>query len=135
MCKTCANFLSLKLAAPENGAIHIFGISESKLKQHKFFKFFKIEEFQVPFRKDNENNGGGGIMVYVRNGKNARRRDDLGTNGISCIWLEITPEKGKSFLIGNMYRPPDSRVQFNDRFESCIDYVFREERSYFVGGS
>ena len=56
----------------------------------------------MPFRKDNENNGGGGIMhlLVIRNGINARRRDDLETNGISCIWLEITLEKGKSFLIG-----------------------------------
>ena len=29
----------------------------------------------------------------MRNGINARRRDDLETNGISCLWLEITPEK------------------------------------------
>ena len=39
-----------------------------------------------------------------------KRREDLETNDISCIWLEIIQEKGKSFLIGNLYRPPDSRI-------------------------
>ena len=80
--------------------LYIFSVLVNlKLKQPKLSKFFKI---QMPFRKDNENNGGGGIMVFVRNGINARFRDDLETNGISCIWLEITLEKGKSFLIGNI---------------------------------
>ena len=88
----------------------------------------------MPFRKDNENNCGGGIMVYVRNGINARRRDDLETNGISCIWLEMTPGKGKSFSIGNMYRPPDSRIEFSDRFESFIDYVLETTKKVFCFG-
>ena len=35
-----------------------------------------------------------------------KRREDLETNDISCIWLEIIQEKDKSFLIGNLYRPP-----------------------------
>ena len=68
--------------------------------------------------------------VFVRNIVNAHRRDDQQTtcNNISCIWLEIRPEKGKSILIGNMYRPPDSRVEFNKRFENFIDKVLREEK-------
>ena len=49
-------------------------------------------------RKDNDSNGGGGIMVYVKNGINAKRREDLEINDISCIWLEISQNKGKSFL-------------------------------------
>ncbi len=77
----------------------------------------------MPFRKDNESNGGGGIIVYVKNGINAKRRNDLETHEISCIWIEITPENGKSFLIGNMYRPPDSKIEWNDRFEKFIDTV------------
>ena len=51
----------------------------------------------MPFRKDNVSNGGGGIMVYVKNGINAKRRDDLETNDIQCVWLEITPDRGNHF--------------------------------------
>ena len=39
-----------------------------------------------------------------------KRREDLETNDISCIWLKIIQEKGKSFLIGNLYRPPVLRL-------------------------
>ena len=110
------------MTAPENSNLHIFGISETKLKSHKLSTCFTVDGFQEPFRKDNGNNGGGGIIVYVRNGINAKRRSDLETDRL-CIWLEIRIGKSKPFLIGNMYRPPDPKVEFVDRFESFIDNV------------
>ena len=37
----------------------------------------------MPFGKDNMNVGG--IIVYVKNGINAKRRDDLETNDVQCV--------------------------------------------------
>ena len=60
-------------------------------------------------------------MVYIKTGINAKRRADLFTNDfVQYVWIEITPEWGKSFLVGNMYRPPNSKVEFNDRFEISL---------------
>ena len=73
-------------------------------------------------------------MVYVKNGINAKRRADLETNDIQCVWLEITPELGKSFLVENMYRPPNFKVEFNDRFGNFIDHVMREEKEIILMG-
>ena len=95
---------------------------------------FRVEGFQTPFRKDNDTNSGGGIIVYVRNDIRAKRREDLKTNEISCLWLEITPDKGKSFLVGNMYRPPDSKIEYNDRFEEFIVTVLNEEKEFILLG-
>ena len=90
--KNICKFSEIKaiLTSPENCSVHIFGISETKLKPHKLSTCFNIDGFKAPFRKDNDSNGGGGIIVYVRNGINAKRRVDLETNNIACIWLEIT---------------------------------------------
>ena len=126
--------LSIMLSSKDYENLHIFGLSETKLKDHKMTNIFKINGFQTPFRKDNNINGGGGIIVYVRDGINAKRREDLETNDISCIWLEISPVKGKSFLVGNMYRPPDSKVEYNDRFENFIDNVLTEEKEFLLLG-
>ena len=41
---------------------------------------------------------------------------------------------GKSFLTGNMYRPPNSKVEFNDKFENFIDCVMREEKEIILIG-
>ena len=97
--KNMCKFSEIKaiLTSPENSSLHIFGLSETKLKSHKLTSCFNIDGFQEPFRKDNDSNGGGGIVVYVRNGINAKRRLDLETNYISCIWLEITVGKSKPF--------------------------------------
>ena len=122
------------LTDPTNSGLHIFGLSETKLKEHKLSDVFKIPGFQLPFRKDNNTNGGGGIIVYVRDGILAKRRKDLETNDISCLWLEICPNKGKSFLVGNLYRPPDSKVEFNDRFEEFIDVVSSQNKEFILLG-
>ena len=58
------------------------------------------------------------MIVYVRDYVNAKRREDLETTGIFCLWLEISPVRGKSFLVGNMYRPLDSKIEYYDRFEN-----------------
>ncbi|MCG7879242.1 MAG: endonuclease/exonuclease/phosphatase family protein, partial [Candidatus Thiodiazotropha endolucinida] len=126
--------LKVLLTLPENNNLHIFGLSETKLKEHKTTEVFKINGFQTPFRKDNYSNGGGGILVYVKNGISVRRREDLETNNVPCLWLEIRPASSKSFLVGNMYRPPDSRVEFNDRFEDFIDNIINEEKEYILLG-
>ena len=134
--KNMCKFSEIKamLTSPANNSLHIFGISETKLKSHKLSSFFKIDGFHEPFRKDNNSNGGGGIIVYVRHGINAKRRLDLEINDIACIWLEITTCKSKPFLIGNMYRPPDSKVEFIDRFESFIDNVPSEGKEIILCG-
>ena len=126
--------LKLLLTARENCNLHILGLSETKLKDHKSTEVFKVDGFQTPFRKDNNSNGGGGLIVYVRNGLNAKRREDLETNNIPSLCLEITPINCKPFLVGNIYRPPGSKVEFNDRFEEFIDKVIGENKEYILMG-
>ena len=90
-------------------------MSEAKLKKVEPNDVFKIAGFQIPFRKDNNTNGGGGIFVYVREGILAKRREDLETHDIACLWIEICPNKRKPFLVGNIYRQPDSKIDYNNR--------------------
>ena len=68
-----SKFSQLKalLSSPVNNALHLIGLSETKLKEHTT-NFFRVNGFQMSFRiNDNISNGGGGIMVYVKNGINA----------------------------------------------------------------
>ena len=43
----------------------------------------------------------------------------------------ITVGKSKPFLIGNMYCPPDSKIEFSDGFENFIDYVSNKGKGIF----
>ena len=55
-----ANFLNyhLMLTSKDYENLHIFGMSETKLKDHNLSTSFNINGFQTPFRKDNNTNGG-----------------------------------------------------------------------------
>ena len=77
---------------------------------------------------------GEGLIVYIRNGLNAKRRKDLETNNIPYLWPEIIPINCKPFLVGNIYRRPDSKVEFNDSFEEFIDQVINEDKEYILMG-
>lgn len=126
--------INLMLTSPVNKNIHIFGMCETKLKERKLSDAFKINGFHAPFRKDNTSNGGGGIIVYVRKELMAKRRVDLEVNNVECLWVEITPKKGKSFLIGNLYRNPAERADWSDRFDSLIDRVLRDKKEIIILG-
>ena len=99
----CGNELSkfseinLMLTSETMKNLHAFCFCETKLKEHKISSALTITGFHKPFRKDNLKTGDRGIIVYVRKDLTVKRRADLEINDIECLWLEITPEKGKSF--------------------------------------
>ena len=53
---------------------------------------------------------------------------------LECIWLEVKPINSKSYLVGHIYRPPNSFVQWNKFFEDCIEKVLQEEKEIYLIG-
>ena len=53
---------------------------------------------------------------------------------LECIWLEVKPIKSKSYLVGQIYRPPNLSVQWNEFFEDCIEKVLQEEKEIYLLG-
>lgn len=119
--------------------VHILGISESKLNSDHPDKYFQINNFQSFYRKDrilttDRQEEGGGIIVYVKDGMNCKRRTDLEHNRLECIWIEIFPKNSKSFLVGNMYRHPNESVKWNEIFENEIEKILREQKEFYLLG-
>ena len=53
---------------------------------------------------------GGGVLVYVNNSLQAKRREDLEAEDLEILWLEACPYKSsRSLFIGDVYRPPSLR--------------------------
>ena len=122
------------LLESEKNQIHVLGLSETKLNVIHPDSGFEVNGFQKPFRKDRIINSGGGLIVYVKEGISCNRRTDLEQDSLECIWLEIKPHKSKSFLLGNIYRPPNSTIQWNEIFEECIENVLREDKEIYLMG-
>ena len=122
------------LLESDKNQIHVLGLSETKLNAIHINSSFEIKGYQKPFRKDRETNSGGGLLVYVKDDICCRRRTDLEHESLECIWLEIKPAKSKPFLVGNIYRPPNSTVQWNSIFEDCIENILGEEKELYLMG-
>ena len=118
----------------KNNLIHILGISETKLTQNHPDALFHIDGYQKPFRRDRTENAGGGLLVYVKDGVCCKRRADLEHQMLECIWVEIKPKNNCSFLVGHIYRPPNSSIQWNEFFEDCMEKVLQEEKEIYLLG-
>ena len=116
----------------EHNVIHTLGISETKLNEIHPDAPLEISGYQNPFRRDRLENAGGGLLVYVKERVCCSRRSDLEHKNIECIWVEIKPAKSRPFLIGNIYRPPNSTVQWNEYFEDFIENVLQEEKEIYL---
>ena len=118
--------------------IHIFGLSETKLKNFHPDSAFTIDNYQL-FRKDRfisreRPEQGGGIIVYVKNGVKVERRLDLERNEIECVWLEVSPKNSKSFLVGILYRHPNEGVQWNEHFEDLMENILANQKEIYLLG-
>ena len=92
--------IEILLTAKNNENVHVFSMCETKLNSRKLTSAFKIPGFHLPFRKDNHTNGGGGILVYVKDHIITKRREDLELNDIACSWLEFRQIRENPFYSG-----------------------------------
>ena len=122
------------LLESDKNEIHVLGLSETKLNAIHPDSSYEINGFQKPCRRDRELNSGGGLIVYVKEGIQTCRRTDLENENLECIWLEIKPKKSKAFLVGNIYRPPNSTIHWNEIFEACIENVLGEDKEIYLMG-
>ncbi len=84
-----------------------------------------ISNVNTPFRCDRQGRQGGGVAIYVREGLHATRRLDLSVNGIESLWIDLQ-FNNKTFLIGGIYRPPDSNNNDWVLLEESIDRAFNQ---------
>ena len=154
-----ANVSSVNLGLPENGfvvghlniqgiiskideldlllssnKIDILGITETKLNDKHPTDTFSIKGYHKPFRKDRTENKGGGIIVYVKESSNCTRREDLESDELEHVWLELKQPHSKSLLLCILYRPPDSRSSWKETFEDNLETVQLEDKEILILG-
>ena len=116
--------------------IHIFSVSETHLSPEREAEA-QIEGYTF-IAKSRASSQGGGIGVYISSSIPFQRRLDLKLEDIECIWIELLFPKSKGFLVGIIYRPPDSSkhlsVNFNCKFESMVSSVSAENKECILTG-
>ena len=116
--------------------LHILSLSETHLSADDEVQA-QIEGYAY-IGKARTSGQGGGVGVYIPSSVPYQRRTDLEADDIECIWIEILFPKTKSFLIGIIYRPPDSSkhlcADFNCKFESMLSTVSSEDKECILTG-
>ena len=102
--------------------IDIFSLSETHVKSTDDICSLEIRGYDL-ISKPRNSGDGGGVAAYISQRIPYARRTDLEMSDIECIWLEILLPKAKSFLIGIIYRPPDSSKHLSKNFEQKLDDI------------
>ena len=59
---------------------------------------------------------------------------DIEDDNIECIWVEIKPTNCKSFLLGSIYRHPQSTSLWKQDFEIHLEKIQLEEKEIIILG-
>jgi exonuclease III len=99
--------------------VDLICIAETKLDASTPDRQIEAEQYRL-FRADRDSNGGG-LVVHVRSDLPCRQRQDIKTQGVESIAIEIRLDKDK-WLFLNYYRPPNvANNVFTQNMTTCLD--------------
>ena len=101
------------IIASEIKCFDVAAFTETWLNDSILDDDLSISGFHTPVRKDRMTDSYGGIIIYVKDNINFKRRRDLEVDGIECIWIELKLLHNKNVLLGVFYRPPGSNNMYN----------------------
>ena len=113
--------------------INIFGFCETFLNENTPDSKLMIQNY-VFERKDRSNKSGGGVLTYIADTLPYKRRIDLENSFIEAIWIEVCYTRSKPFLIGFVYRPPNSQKNWCEQFSEMMDSIDKENLEYHIVG-
>lgn len=126
------NFAEFNVVLEKYKNIDIITLSETHTTQQDEESIFSIPGFTF-VSKPRVNGPGGGVAAYISNDLTWRRREDLESDNLEILCIEIIAKNAKNFIVCTAYRPPESSnylvENFNDLFETfltSVNEVFNE---------
>ena len=114
---------------------HLFGLSETRLGSHISDSAIAIPGYSV-VRRDASAAGHTGMAVFIHNSIQhlVRRRHDLESDGVECIWLEVKSKQSSSVMVGFLYRNPSASFEWYDQFTENLDSVCKNNSNLLLMG-
>ena len=110
----------------ETHKIEILAITESWLGPSVPDTMIGMDNFQTPFRRDRNENGGG-ILVYISQQLSGARKKELENPELELMWVEIQFFTHRPLLLGCCYRPPNSTAAFFSKLEQVLEKVAEKD--------
>lgn len=105
--------------------IHLLGLCETRLKQCCMTDDSLAIPNYIIIRRDAANHGHTGIGIYVHKSiaNFTKRRPDLESERVECMWVEIKHSASPTILVGFVYRNPAATYPWFDDFVQMMDKV------------
>ena len=81
----------------------------------------------------NDRNGGG-VCFYVRSNINYIVREDLVSDQLENLSIEIIKPRSKPFIVATWYRPPNSPFELFSTFEDFVGKLDADGKEYYIMG-
>ena len=79
--------------------------------------------------RHDRNSRGGGVMAIVKDSLLPIHLDNINSTDIELTWLSLTLNRSK-WLVGIVYRPPNSDVTFYDKLQDACDRIQPDLHGY-----
>ena len=89
----------------ELNTFSIVCLTETWLDQRILDNDIKMNSYKLPFSRDRPDDNHGGICVYVKENLYAKSRNDLESQDLECVWIEVSFNHRK-VLIGTVIAHP-----------------------------
>ena len=115
-----------------NHVFDILAINESKIDPSIPDSEINIPSYKS-IRKD-RNRYGAGVVIYVREQISFRDRNDLVSDSLEMICIEIERPHSKPFLLSAWYRPPNSERSIINEYELFLFKCDSESKEMIIMG-
>ena len=113
--------------------IHLLGLRETRLSARFSDKSLSIPQYNI-IRRDAADQGHTGMALYIHQSIKmfTKRRNDLESEKVECIWVEIKHPASPAVLVGYVYRNPAATPPWFDDFVQMMDKVCESNPLFFL---
>lgn len=116
----------------QSASFHILSVNGTRLDGSIDDNEIGIDDYDI-VRKDRNRNGGG-VAFYIKNTLNYEIRDNLLIPELEILSVEMKHQKCKPDIITTWCRPPNSSMNFFDKFETLLQKLEDENIEYIFMG-
>ena len=102
--------------------IDVIAFTETWLSEGVTDDLIQIDGYKI-YRNDRSHGNGGGVAIYVKDTLQHCLLKDLNSDKIENIWVKITPDYQKEYLIACIYRPPSAPNQYLEDIVDCVEHA------------
>ena len=116
----------------QSSNIHILALNETKLDPQYPKELAAIAGYYL--ERFHKTCNGGGVSLYIRDSLKFKLRDEISTDNLELIYVEIQTSESKPYLTVSWYRPPSDPVDSFNKVEKVLSYLNKEGKEIILLG-